>query len=265
MFLLSACSPQGDLVGIHIPTTVTILKLDNIGLTSFRGCPAHITEIQASRNQLRDFEGISQVTRLDISRNLYTDLTGCPTSIVELRCSSNKIVSLQGLALCHALRSLGCSYTHITSFAGCPAQVRKIVAAFTFITSLYGCPSTLDILYASYGRLSTLEHCPIAHILDVSCNLLTDIDNIPLGVVELIISNNPLLCQPPVSLPTTLQVLRFSSCEQLHPDIWSVLPTSLVLIECSKNHYEEREDVIHNTKFGISVNKATVPIAEILY
>lgn len=239
-FRVENISDDSNLVGVLVPENTRVLIVNNMKLKSFVGCPQGIVEIVAYSNYLSDFEGLpSTIKRLDISNNNYTSLDGCPESIEELRCSKNKIVSLNGLANLTKLRSLGCSHTHIVSFVGCPQSVIKIVAAFTKLETLIGCPKTMDILYASYNKIRNLEYCPSAKILDLSCNLLVNINGLPDDVEEFCISNNFDLREMPSSLPLTLRTFRCSGCLNLNVNIYSLMPAKIVLVECCKNPFHD--------------------------
>lgn len=127
--------------------------------------------------------------RLDISQeNLESLVRDYPVGIRDLRCSRNNFTILHGIP--DTVENLGCSYTHISSFDGCSASAKRIVAVHCLIDSLAGLPKTLDTLYVSYNKLRTLEGCPVVRELDVSCNQLTDVSGLPNGIEELCISNN---------------------------------------------------------------------------
>jgi Leucine-rich repeat (LRR) protein len=174
-------------------------------------------------------------TRVDVSNCLLTDLSHLSSFIRELRCSKNKIVSLECISHLIHLNNLGCSFTHIENFVGCPSNVKKIVAAFCKIESFEGLPKEMDTLYVSYNRLKTFDHCPSVKILDVSCNLFENIHSIPDGIEELCISNNHLLKELPKKWPKSIKILRLSGCNNITDESYKNFPNWLHLLEVSKN------------------------------
>ncbi len=195
------------------------LSYQNLGLTSLEQIP-------------------DDVKRLDISNNLINSLSGIPKGVEELRCSSNYIGTLKPLHSLSNLRSLGCSYTHIKNLKGLPPSIKKIVASFTQLESLEGMPNDMETLYASYCKIKNVKHCTNVKVLDISANLLENIDDLPEGIETLCISNNPTLSSCPQSLPSTLKIFRCSGCVNLPPAIYDLLPNTIKLVECSKNNHE---------------------------
>lgn len=173
--------------------------------------------------------------RVDVSNQLLTDLSHLKPNITDLRCSKNKIPTLQSIQHLVNLKNLGCSFTHIENFIGCPSTVKKIVAAFCKIKSFQGLPKEMDILYVSYNRIESFDHCPSAQILDASCNSFEYIDHVPEGVQELCLSNNHLLKKLPSLWPKSLKILRLSGCYHIDDDSYSNIPLTLNLLEISKN------------------------------
>ena len=133
------------------------------------------------------------------------------------------------------LNNLGCSFTHIENFIGCPSKVKKIVAAFCKISSFQGLPKEMDILYVSYNRLTNFAFCPSAKILDVSCNQFESIDFIPEGIEELCLSNNHLLKELPKVWPKSIKILRLSGCHNISDESYNNFPSWLDILEVSKN------------------------------
>ena len=136
---------------------------------------------------------------LDISYNkfmyLYYGTNRLPDSITGLRVSNNPLLSL--LSMPTSVKSLGCSFTHITNFYGIVPNVTSIVAAFcklNDISELQNISNPMNKLYLSYNYITELPKLPKIKILDVSCNLLIDscINQLNNDVDELILSNNPI-------------------------------------------------------------------------
>lgn len=173
--------------------------------------------------------------RIDVSNLGLDDLSHIPSSVTELRCSKNQITSLKSLEHLAGLTNLGCSFTHVENFLGCPSTIKKIVAAFCKISSFQGLPNKMDILYVSYNRLTSFEFCPSVTILDVSCNLFQQIDFIPEGIQELCLSNNHLLRELPKKWPKSLKILRLSGCAEISDESYESIPSSLSILEVSKN------------------------------
>ena len=126
--------------------------------------------------------------------------------------------------------SLGCSFTHISTFDGCPDTIKSIVSVHTFLKSLRGLPSKMEKIYCSYGYLQTLKYCPVVNYLDCSCNLLTSLEDCPKGIVELCVSNNNLTSLK--GCPESIEILRCSG-NQIS-DLIGISPNVRIL-ECSKN------------------------------
>lgn len=192
-------------------------------------------------------------TRIDLSNSKLTSLESTPLNVEELRISSNKISDLYFLKNMSKLRSLGCSYTHITSFEGCPQSVSKIVACFTLLNTLKGLPKELDILYASNAKITNTKYCPKIKNLDLSGNILEDIEDLNDDIEILCICNNPTLKKIPSKLPSSLKIFRCSGCTSLPSSIYNLLPDSIELVECSKNNHENTPEVKNLILKGVEV------------
>lgn len=201
--------------------------------------PLNVTKIIASGCNLKSLYGLpNHILDLDVSNNRLENLEHCPLSVKNLRASKNKIKSLEAISN-HSIKALGISYNHLTSFEGCPSSVESIVGVSNFITSLKGLPSKMRKLYVSYNQLKSMNGCPIVDILDCSCNLLESFKDIPDGVKELTISNNPFVSNDVTNTvitlsdcPSSVTWLRCSSCNISN---LKGFPANLKLIEAFKN------------------------------
>lgn len=214
-----------DFQNIVIPQTALSVVASGVCLKSLKGLPEHIIN-------------------LDISNNELIDLKFCPKNIKNLRASKNKIHDLTDI-FDSQIENLGISYNHLCNFKGSPKSLKSVVAVSNFITSLEGLPAMMKKIYISYNKIENMMYCPVVDILDCSCNLITSFNHIPEGVKELIISNNPMICKDLGLCPSTVEILRCSSCNITSLDGY---PKDLKLIECLKNKIDNYSNIQENVK-----------------
>lgn len=216
--------PIDDFQHIQITSMTHSIVASGVKLKSLKGLPDHIIN-------------------LDVSDNELTDLKFCPKKTKNLRASKNKIKSLADIKDLE-IENLGISYNHLQDFKGAPQTLRSVVAVSNFISSLDGLPKIMTKLYVSYNKLQNMIHCPAAQILDCSCNSVEGFRGIPNGVLELIISNNPLKYNLR-DCPVSVEILRCSQCGIT--DL-SGYPRALKLIECLKNNIKNDANIANNVK-----------------
>lgn len=227
------CTIFGDDAKVVIPEGTELVVAENLGLLSVSDWkfPTSVRELRFQGNRLTSWKGFpSCATRVDVSRNKLTDLVGMPADCTELRVSNNPLKSLKGCS--SSLRSIGCSFTHLQSFEGCGENVTDVVAASCLISSWKGIPQKqMNKVYASYNRLKTCKSAPAARHLDISCNMLESTNGLPqAGIIELNVSNN--LLRDIDFCPPTVTKLRASGNRLV--EVTSLSP-ALELLEISKN------------------------------
>lgn len=229
-FFSNTCIIKTSLIDSWIPFWKTILIAENIGLISLDGCPDHIVELRLSHNKLTSFYGFpSKVKRIDMTHNLFTNLIGCPSNVTHLRVSNNPLKSLIGCP--SNLISLECSYTHIKNFQGINFSIKSIVACFTFLEDCSELPNNMDKLYVSYNNIRTCHNIPNVKYLDLSCNLITSLNGLPLlGIEELCVSNN-FIDMININKKSSIKKLRI--CNNPINNIIS-LPRKLILFQARK-------------------------------
>ncbi len=135
---------QKCLLDIDFTVKNGFLDCRNQDLTSLKGCPDDVTELNCSWNKLTSLETcptLKSVITLNVQCNNLTSLEGCNTlkSLTTLYCCGNKLTSLKGCP--KSLTTLQCIDNNITSLEGCPNSVITLICSYNQITSLEGCPT----------------------------------------------------------------------------------------------------------------------------
>jgi hypothetical protein len=214
-----------NFTSINIPTHVTKIIAQKVGLKSLKGLPDHVTD-------------------LDVSDNCLQSLKYYPQNLINLRASKNIISSLIDISD-SKIENLGISYNHLTNFHFAPNTLKSIVAVSNIITCLDGLEviRSMKKLYISYNKIISMKNCPQKiDILDCSCNLLESFEHIPSDIEELIISNNPLKSDTLIGLSSSrIKLLRCSDCNLKS---LAGYPKELKLLEALKNDITNVVDVM---------------------
>ena len=116
-----------------------------------RFIPARLRHGECSVTELFDYLGIPY-TRTDEGKIVVHG---------ALDLSNMGLTALPAdMALVEGVKSFYCEKNQLTSLAGCPQTLMKLICSHNRLTSLEGCPQTLKCLICSDNQLTSLEGAP---------------------------------------------------------------------------------------------------------
>jgi len=172
------------------------LSLAQTEVSSLRGLPRSLVELDASNTRVANLEGIPASVRvLDLSWTQVADLKGAPKHLETLYLAGRRLRSVRDIP--PAVSTLSLRESRIGDLRDLPPQLRNLTLTGPAVESVVGLPTSLQVLR-------------------IEGTLIRNLDGLPSGLESLVVLQNRQLTGPVSSLPLSLANLEM--------DVFSALP-----------------------------------------